>query len=618
VFGNRVEEDVTQGGTTTVTRFAQQMVGLPAGWQGLAKNWADLNSTNQVQTRREYLDTVDAVFARIGADGTEAWYLADHLGSVRGLMNNSGSLIDALTYDAYGNISSESSPASGDRLKFAGGEYQANLGWYRFGTRWLDPGPARWTSPDPLGLAPDSNPYRYAFNAPSNLADPTGLEPPSAEDGQALARLLSARRDTGLSSTLAEGSLGLGELLSAMRAVGIKYNPVPTKAPKADYFKSFSNFCAGIGDVVSMGGTKWLRRGLGYDDVVDYNSGWYTAGQIAGIPIVVGTGFVNACNLGTRLFVGLKVVNGTQLLGGTVNGLENWSEGKYGAAALDFLGVAGSFAQFTKACFVAGTPLLTPTGAKAIEQFQVGDLVLSAPEDDPEGPVEARRVEEVFVRLGRVLKLRVGGQQIATTAEHPFYVRGKGWTPAGALQQGDLLRSHDKQWVAVQGLDEQREVTTVYNLRVAEYHTYFVGSREWQFSVWAHNAYKVQVGNPPDPGRYTGRTKGTLSWKPDNLSRYVPLTSGERNAAAAGLNKALPGTSAANYHHVESQAIQVINEQGIINAKLVINHPEGICGFCSPAGNSHLLEEGLRSGSTLEIFDRAGNSLLLLVGRFMG
>ena len=29
---------------------------------------------------------------------------------------------------------------------------------------------------------------------------------------------------------------------------------------------------------------------------------------------------------------------------------------------------------------------------------------------------------------------------------------------------------------------------TVYNLRIEEYHTYFVGSAEWGFSVWAHNA----------------------------------------------------------------------------------------------------------------------------------
>jgi YD repeat-containing protein len=34
VFGNRVEEDVTQSGTTTVTKYAQQVAGLGSGWQG--------------------------------------------------------------------------------------------------------------------------------------------------------------------------------------------------------------------------------------------------------------------------------------------------------------------------------------------------------------------------------------------------------------------------------------------------------------------------------------------------------------------------------------------------------------------------------------------------------
>ena len=38
------------------------------------------------------------------------------------------------------------------------------------------------------------------------------------------------------------------------------------------------------------------------------------------------------------------------------------------------------------------------------------------------------------------------------------------------------------------------EVTTVYNLRVAEYHTYFVGTSEWGFSVWAHNASRAYGG----------------------------------------------------------------------------------------------------------------------------
>src|SRR5581483_3096131 len=34
---------------------------------------------------------------------------------------------------------------------------------------------------------------------------------------------------------------------------------------------------------------------------------------------------------------------------------------------------------------------------------------------------------------------------------------------------------------------------TVYNLRVADYHTYFVGAPEWGFAVWAHNEYSRGV-----------------------------------------------------------------------------------------------------------------------------
>jgi hypothetical protein len=143
-------------------------------------------------------------------------------------------------------------------------------------------------------------------------------------------------------------------------------------------------------------------------------------------------------------------------------------------------------------CFTAGTPLLTPDGDKPIEQFQPGDWILSRSEHDPEGPLEARLVEEVFVRVAPVLRLQVGGRVIETTEEHPFYVHGQGWRFAGELKAGDRLCSHDGQVVAVESVGEPGGEVTVYNLRVAEDHTYFVGSREWGFSVWAHNSeYQV-------------------------------------------------------------------------------------------------------------------------------
>jgi hypothetical protein len=180
-------------------------------------------------------------------------------------------------------------------------------------------------------------------------------------------------------------------------------------------------------------------------------------------------------------------------LGGVVNnGIGLWGSAREsGNLFRAAWGGRASLAQYLLSCFVAGTPLLTPEGSKPIEEFQPGDWVLSSPEGDPEGPVTARQVLRVFVRVAPVVNLHAGGRVIRTTREHPFYVKGRGWLSAGLLEQGDLLRSHDGQWVPMEALTESGEVTTVYNLEVDEDHTYFVGDTSWAFSVWAHNAYKL-------------------------------------------------------------------------------------------------------------------------------
>jgi ElaB/YqjD/DUF883 family membrane-anchored ribosome-binding protein len=142
---------------------------------------------------------------------------------------------------------------------------------------------------------------------------------------------------------------------------------------------------------------------------------------------------------------------------------------------------------FARACFAAGTPLLVPGGVKAIEAFRVGDPILSRDEWDAGGEVGVQYVEEVFRRTGRLLNVHAGGQVIGTTAEHPFWVVGQGWTPALELRPGDHLVGHDGQRVAVGEVFDTGEVVPVYNLRVSAHHTYFVGRDEWGWTAWAHN-----------------------------------------------------------------------------------------------------------------------------------
>src|SRR3984885_5550389 len=87
--------------------------------------WADLSSTNTMQTRYLWGDQVNELFARISSSGTAAFLLTDHLGSIVGVTNSSGTLQDVITYDAFGNITNETNSSWGGVYKYTGQEFDA-------------------------------------------------------------------------------------------------------------------------------------------------------------------------------------------------------------------------------------------------------------------------------------------------------------------------------------------------------------------------------------------------------------------------------------------------------------------------------------------------------------
>jgi RHS repeat-associated protein len=112
--------------------------------------------------------------------GTSATYrvIADHGGSSRGIVDiATGSPVQYLAYDEFGNITTDTNPAF-QPFAFAGGLYDPDTHLVHFGAREYDPSLGRFLTRDPLGLGGgQTNVYDYAANDPVNFGDPSGLMP---------------------------------------------------------------------------------------------------------------------------------------------------------------------------------------------------------------------------------------------------------------------------------------------------------------------------------------------------------------------------------------------------------------------------------------------------------
>ena len=134
-----------------------------------------------------------------------------------------------------------------------------------------------------------------------------------------------------------------------------------------------------------------------------------------------------------------------------------------------------------------------------IEQVRGGDRVWSC--DPATGDWSVHSVLRPLVHdyAGDVVTIKVGGSSVQATGNHPFWVaagtdlssrppaadvppddRGTSpngrWVEARALQPGDLLLVRSGEVATVEEIASRREKLKVYNLEVADLHTYAVGA----------------------------------------------------------------------------------------------------------------------------------------------
>ncbi len=119
--------------------------------------------------------TVDQVIAQENADGSVYWALADNLGSVRYVLDHNGDVINSITYDAFGEVTSETDPSIDFRNGYTGRELDEETGQHYYRSRYYDSSVGRFISEDTIGFAGgDANLYRYVGNNATNAIDPFG------------------------------------------------------------------------------------------------------------------------------------------------------------------------------------------------------------------------------------------------------------------------------------------------------------------------------------------------------------------------------------------------------------------------------------------------------------
>jgi len=136
----------------------------------------------------------------------------------------------------------------------------------------------------------------------------------------------------------------------------------------------------------------------------------------------------------------------------------------------------------TYVCFKAGTKILSKKGLEQIERICIGDSVYSFNLD--KNTIELNEVVKSFKRNTHgIYELTTDNQNIFVTAEHPFYIDGKGWIKVKNIQIGDVLKTKNGSIERVLNIKNESYEGPVYNVEVEGNHNYFVTSS----NVLVHN-----------------------------------------------------------------------------------------------------------------------------------
>ena len=141
-------------------------------WEGWAPR-EQRNASHQV-TRRYFRNGVQEVTNSGNTQYTQNYYFVrDHLGSIRDMVDSSGSTQARYSYDPWGRRTRTTGSKDAD-FGFTGHYYHARSGLHLAFYRAYSADMGRWISRDPIAERGGLNIYDYVANRPGDLFDPTG------------------------------------------------------------------------------------------------------------------------------------------------------------------------------------------------------------------------------------------------------------------------------------------------------------------------------------------------------------------------------------------------------------------------------------------------------------
>lgn len=275
-----------------------------------------------------------------------------------------------------------------------------------------------------------------------------------------------------LQSEFGEVALTFSDNGSVEKGVTIVPVEESSSANPYDYKSFFSKLAVGCGIVV-IGTTLSIATG-----------GTFTCGMIAITKAALSTALIAAAT--TSVY---QTVKGVSQGKSVAEAFEDSCEAGLNSFADGFVigSIIGSvYTLGHPTCFVAGTPVATPTGSAPIESLAIGDIVFT--KNMETGSVDQQPVLNTFVSESHeVVTLTLSDQEnpIMTTRSHPFYTPTNGWTTAAQLRAGDILLSLNGECVIVEQVQHEllESPVTVFNIETASNHNYFVGDA----TVLVHN-----------------------------------------------------------------------------------------------------------------------------------